>query len=366
MRAIAVFMMIQGHTIDALLSPQSFNASNPLFSIWEYGRGLTAPIFLFGSGFAYVLANTRRSVGGRLPLGMVLRRLRWIGALFLLGSLMHFPVPTIAQMHGAGADKWSSFYHVDVLRLMAVTLLGLLVIFLFARNPRQVLIGSLAAMGLVLALSPVMYGIHWPRLVHEYFCGYLSMESGSFFPIFPFSAYLFAGAAAASLYMQWKANGQDTLLVTRFFLFGSAAIIVSVVWQITMVGHGYENDSAFYFFLRLGSVLVLWSAAGWLLRSARRVPAIVPILGQHTLLIYVTHVIALYGCAWMLGISYFFGKSLGIIPVTCVIAALFLVTSMLAKWMHDFRSERKLIYRIAPYAGMALLTLLFSNLIKIY
>ena len=281
MRAFAVFMMIQGHTIDALLSPESFNAANPWFHVWQFGRGLTAPIFLFGSGFAYVIANSRKSVEGRLPMSLVLRRLRWIGALFLIGTLMHFPAPTFSLMATASPEKWSTFYQVDVLRLMAVTLLGLLLIFVLARNLRQVLLGSLAAIVIVLSLSPFMHGIQWSRHLHEYFIGYLSMEQGSFFPVFPFSAYLFAGAAAAALYLQWKAKGTDALLIRRFFLAGTLAIIVSVTWQLYVVEQGYDNASPFYFVLRLGSVLVLWAAIGTIIRSVRSVPAIIPVLGQH-------------------------------------------------------------------------------------
>jgi uncharacterized membrane protein len=366
MRAFAVFMMIQGHTIDALLSPTSFNDANPLFHVWQYGRGLTAPIFLFGSGFAYVIANTRKSIGGRLPFSTVLRRLRWIGVLFLLGSLMHFPVPTVSQIAGATAEKWSSFYHVDVLRLMAVTLLGLLFIFLFARKLRHILYGSLSAMALIVSVSPLIHGIHWSRFMHEYFCGYFSMETGSFFPVFPFSAYLFAGAAAAALYMQWKANGTDHLLMRRFFVTGVFSVVFSVGCQIMFVGQGYDNASPLYFILRIGSVLVLWSVIGVMVRSARVMPAIIPILGQHTLLIYVSHVTALYGCAWFLGLSAFIGKSLPFLPVLGIIAVLLVSTSMLAYRVHEFRAEQHPVYRMAPYVGMALLTLLFSNLISIY
>lgn len=46
MRAFAVLMMIQGHTIDALLSSSYYDNDSVLFNVWLFNRGLTAPIFL--------------------------------------------------------------------------------------------------------------------------------------------------------------------------------------------------------------------------------------------------------------------------------------------------------------------------------
>ncbi len=125
MRAWAVLMMIQGHSIDALLSDSYYNSDSLLFNIWLFNRGLTAPIFLFGSGFAYVIATFRKmSAGDSLPKSVIFKRLRWIGVLFLIGSLMHLPAGTIGDMFTLTPETWQRFFNVDVLRLMSVTLLG--------------------------------------------------------------------------------------------------------------------------------------------------------------------------------------------------------------------------------------------------
>ncbi|MDR3665320.1 MAG: heparan-alpha-glucosaminide N-acetyltransferase domain-containing protein, partial [Ignavibacteriaceae bacterium] len=53
MRAIAVFQMVQGHTIDAFLSNNYRIQDNPIFGAWLFMRGVTAPIFLFSAGAVF-------------------------------------------------------------------------------------------------------------------------------------------------------------------------------------------------------------------------------------------------------------------------------------------------------------------------
>ena len=56
-RAVAVFLMIQGHTVSALLAPE-YRAGR-LFDVWVFQRGLTSCLFLLLSGFAFSIATSR-------------------------------------------------------------------------------------------------------------------------------------------------------------------------------------------------------------------------------------------------------------------------------------------------------------------
>lgn len=49
-RAVAVLLMVQGHTIDALLAPEYRTSLQ--YNAWLYLRGLTSCTFLFLSGAA--------------------------------------------------------------------------------------------------------------------------------------------------------------------------------------------------------------------------------------------------------------------------------------------------------------------------
>ena len=53
MRAFAVFQMVQGHTIDTLLAENFRNIDNPIYALWYFLRGMTAPIFMFTAGIVF-------------------------------------------------------------------------------------------------------------------------------------------------------------------------------------------------------------------------------------------------------------------------------------------------------------------------
>jgi len=365
MRAWAVFMMIQGHTIDALLSNSYYNNDSLLFNIWQFNRGLTAPIFLFGSGFAYVIATFRKMDGNGLPRAVVFKRLRWIGVLFLIGSLMHLPAGTLGGMFTLEAEHWHRFFHVDVLRLMAVTLLGMFSLFMLVRT-RQLLFRSALGIGLFFILiAPVVYMVDWAEFTPLWIAAWLTTATGSWFPVFPFSGFMFLGAASAALYMRWREEGRTAKLPRYYALAGISLILVFFVprelmhWSITFEG---ASSSIWLSFSRLGWVLLLWAGVGALLQRVERIPEIIPIAGQHTLFIYVSHIVALYGSAWMPGLRQTFGKNLELGPSLLIISILLVGTTLAAYWMHTQKLQKTAVYRYLPYAAMVVLAtvLLFA------
>ena len=46
-RAFAVIQMVQGHTVDVLLAPQYRLDEYPVYFLWNFMRGMTAPILCF-------------------------------------------------------------------------------------------------------------------------------------------------------------------------------------------------------------------------------------------------------------------------------------------------------------------------------
>ncbi len=366
MRAWAVLMMIQGHTIDALLSDSYYNSGSLLFNIWEFNRGLTAPIFLFGSGFAYVIATFRKmSSGDALPKSVIVRRLRWIGVLFLIGALMHLPAGRVGDMLALSPESWQRFFNVDVLRLMSVTLLGLFALFFITRS-RERLFKSALSIGVgVILFAPVVYLVEWTSILPAGLAAWMSTGTGSYFPIFPFSGYLFLGAAAAALYMKWREQGRVHLLPKYYFFAASALIAVffvpRVIWGWELP-YNIGSSSIWLTGSRLGWVLMLWSGIGFLLRKVEHIPEIIPIAGQHTLFIYVSHIVILYGSAWMPGLRHTLGKTLELEPTLIVIAFLILSTTTAAYWMHTQKINKSVVYRYLPYAAMFVLAtvLLFA------
>ena len=53
LRAFAVIMMIQGHTVDTFLAEEYRTTESTVYSIWYTLRGFTAPIFMFAAGLVF-------------------------------------------------------------------------------------------------------------------------------------------------------------------------------------------------------------------------------------------------------------------------------------------------------------------------
>lgn len=360
MRAIAVLMMIQGHTIDALLSPGLYLRGTIIFDIWQLGRGLTAPIFLFGSGFAYVLATARKSSGGVMGRTLFLKRLRWISILFLVGSLMHFPASSFFGMAGATPEQWNMFYRIDVLRLMAVSLLGLLALLSSPLTRTRIMSTSVVLAFGIAAASPLVHSVDWSGLLPRIIAAFLSTNSGSIFTVFPFSAYIFAGAAVAALHIRLQKSNIEHRFIPSLAVLGIVFLGSAYVLHLTMGAGAMSLASPGLFLLRLGLVLMLWTVVGLLIRSATSVPAIIPVVGQHTLLIYVAHIVVLYGSPWFVGLNRFAGQNLDYLAVGIVIASLLVGSVVLAYTMHRLKDNRFHVYRLVPYAGVALLFLVMT------
>ena len=75
-------------------------------------------------------------------------------------------------------------------------------------------------------------------------------------------------------------------------------------------------DKSLYWFytystilLKVGVVLILNSLVSYISLEISSIPKIIILIGRNTLLIYIVHLIILYGSAWNPGLSQMFAKS---------------------------------------------------------
>ena len=93
LRAIGVILMIEGHTMDAVLSPVYKDGASIMFQLWTFFRGLTAPFFFFSAGLAFVVATVRNNSGVlSISKKSKYRRVKRIVTLLLLGYGLHLPL----------------------------------------------------------------------------------------------------------------------------------------------------------------------------------------------------------------------------------------------------------------------------------
>lgn len=290
LRLLAIFQMVQGHTVDAVLA--EVHRSGALHAVWQSARGLTSVAFLFLAGVGFAFAT--RSERGRAAPARA-RRARRALLLIALGYAMRAPVALLfgAQLDaGARAALWARFAVVDVLQCIGVTLLLLdaLVAFVPEARRRGVVLGLLS--GLLFALGPLATQLD-PAGPLRPVLAFATSNGGSLFPLVPWAAHALLGAALGPLYF-----ARD---VPRLSALGVGLITVGALF---VAWHPALGQLA-----RIGCVLVASAALLALEPSLARVPRWLLALAPHSLLIYLLHVMLAYGEGF--GLKDLVGHSLG-------------------------------------------------------
>ena len=345
MRAFAVLMMVQGHTVDVFLSPQFRVAESPYYVIWNFMRGMTAPIFLFTAGnvFTYLfrLVDEPFKANPRVTKGVK----RFLLLVFL-GYLMRYPTETVISFKFVTPDQWKTFLAVDVLQLIGFGILFLLIFIYLAEKLKLnlnlvLLFGSL----IFIVLYPYFEGIDWKSFMPVPIAGYFYNGTGSNFPLFPWAAYLLAGGILGN----YLAKNPDVFKSSRFSFYlaawGSSLILLGLVGNIletNILGQSYFwTVSPNLVFVRTGIVLVLNSIVSLISLKLETIPRIIILTGRNTLLIYVMHLVILYGSAWSLGLSVLFAGSFNIWGSIGAVLLMFTLMVGMVQIIHKFKIRNK-------------------------
>ena len=87
--------------------------------------------------------------------------------------------------------------------------------------------------------------------------------------------------------------------------------------------------------LRTGYVIVINGIMAFIVRKFSSIPYLVKETGRKTLMLYVVHVVILYGCAWFPGFYKFYAKSFN--PLETIIATMIMFGAMFALVMFSYR-----------------------------
>ncbi len=330
MRAFAVFMMVQGHTIDALLDPQYRNLDYPLYYGWNFMRGLTAPIFMFSAGVVFTyLFHLNKKPFAENP--RVKKGLKRFALLVFIGYMLRYPTATIFYFGNVQPSQWATFFTVDVLHLIGFSLLfiiGLSYISEKFKISDRVLFPVVAA---IIAFSfPVFEGIRWSEFLPPYLAGYFYHGSGSFFPLVPWTGYVIAGGALGSYLASNKGAYKTKTFMLKLAGLGAAFLALSelgnIIGERFFAGSYSWDVSPNIVIFRLGIVMILNAFVAFLAVNVSSIPELFVQAGRHTLTIYVVHLVMLFGSAWSIGIAYFWGASLN--PVQSVLMALVMLFLM--------------------------------------
>ena len=374
LRGWAVIVMIETHVINATLSADL--AKGPFFEVLNFINGLVAPSFLFASGLAYAI-TTRRKVNDYLSLGFPL--FRQVGRLLLvlsIGYMLHIPRFNYYHLrYEAGARAWENFFQVDVLHCIAVSLLLLQGLLLLLRSERLLYRTMIGVTLVVVFATPLMWGIEFRNFLPVPVAAYMNGLHDSLFPLFPWSAFLFAGAITGYYSVESKekkrldpASGGEQGFMRLLVRVALAVVLISFVLHPLASAlyptYDYWRSSPSFYLLRLGLVVLL-AVGMFFYEQANGVSprSVVTLIGRESLIVYTTHLLLVYGDFGKFNFNTMVNKSFGYPEAVGVALILFLLMIGLATvWSRIKRGPPVVRYGVEALALAVFLYVFYFGL----
>lgn len=355
-RTFVILLMLEGHVVRAFLPPDL--QQTRWFQLHEFLHGLSAPAFLFGAGLTFVISTRKRWEEYHHWGPPLARRVRRLVAVLFLGLAIHLPYYSIRKLilDCTNAD-YLVLFQSDVLVCIGIGLLSLHgIVFFFKSEPKFYAL-VLAAVIAVSMLTPVV----WQRDVYAGVpipvAQLLNGNNGSFFPLFPYVGFLFAGVLVSWEYLVAVRSGRQSKFMLQLALAGAACIVGGIIFDAIPVRvyreYNFWMTSPNYFLIRVGMLMLLASAMWYVSKFAENLPAYATVMGRESLAVYVAHLLVLYGSAMNpelnLQVQLGLNKSVG----ESVLIAIGLTAAMFAfaqAW-HTLKRDHAKILRIVQLAG---------------
>ena len=308
MRGLACVLMFQTHCYASWLSPEARKSSSLI--IWsQLGGTLPAPLFIFLAGVSFALVTERLREKGIVRTAIAKQTIRRGAEIFGLGLL--FRVQEFAL--GYPWSPWTDLLRVDVLNILGLSMM-LMGVLCWATGEGAVaaartrtLIAGLLAGAIVAIVTPPLWTTHRPKFLpwplESYINGVHVFDKPQpwLFPLFPWSAFAFAGLAVGFYLFSDFAKGKEGL---AFALLGGAGILAglfSILFDSSRFRlyavYDYWHSNPSFFLMRSGILLVIlflvYAWCRWGFAQKGFSPIIQ--LGNTSLLVYWVHIEFVYG-----------------------------------------------------------------------
>jgi len=326
-RGLAVLLMIEAHTFDAWTRPADRTTS-------AYGKfmilgGFAAPLFLFLAGFAVPLAaqaSLRKTGSRRSAAAAAISRGLIVFILAFAFRLQAFIV--------SPGNSALSLFRVDILNIMGPALALSAAVWAVCTAPSAFITVMASGATAVAMSTPLVRSAGWVDVLPTWVQWYMR-PSGEFttFTLFPWAAFVFAGAALGAVLADTRESGEGRLMVTC----GGVGVALAGIGFYTATLPSLYAQSSFwtssptYFAIRLGVMMIGLSLlyaldAFW---RERTVGNRLQRLGRSSLFVYWIHVELVYGYA-----SWLLRRQLPL-PATCMAYVAFVLLMYAAVILRD-------------------------------
>lgn len=329
-RGLIVLFMLEGHVLRELLLPEI--KATEWFTIHEMFHGITAPGFLFGSGFALAIA-TQRKWDQAVRFGKPFLRRVWRAVLLILiGYTLHVPYLSLQKtLTAATEQQWQAFFAFDVLQCIGLSLLILrIILFIFKKEKPFLITVAVFLFGIVYT-TPLLIDVHSNESIPFALSAALTSKAGSYFPFFPYAGFLFAGTLVSWMFLRAAQEQKEVAFIRGLLVSGVLLIVggfISEYLPYTIYDHhDFWFTSPNYFWIRLGVLFIVMSSL-WFIEDSILTRVTVPwatprwitTLGMQSLFVYITHLIILYGWVYntTFNLRFFWRDSLNLFSASLV------------------------------------------------
>ena len=337
-RALAVVLMITGHTVSGLLDP--VYASAPWFPAWQFQRGLTSSLFLLLSGFAFGVATSRRWASHVRLSRAVVRRLQRFAFFLALGYTVHMPVQSVRLLGTLDDVAWRSFVAVDVLQLIGATFIAVQVLVFVCRTQRLFTVISLALAAVILAVTPAAWDREW-NVMPSVALAYFTPTTGSPFPLLPFASSILIGVGVGQLYSHWGSAHLRSF--ANVVLLGGAVLFTVPGLLARYFSYTSASPSAaipIEYLVRTGVSFAVLAAIAHASIHISQLPGVVGAVAQESLVVYYAHLCVVYGSIWNVGLRQLIERPLTLGQAALTGLALTTVMVILAWLWHRLKRNR--------------------------
>jgi uncharacterized membrane protein len=368
LRGLACVLMFQTHCYDSWLGGAARQSRFFMYS--QLGGTFPAPLFLFLAGISFALVTEKLRQKNLTSAEIARATIRRGAEIFAFGLLFRLQEYVIAW----GWAPKSDLLRVDILNIIGLSMMlmgvSCWIVLAARRGPRTRLALVLAAAGtalLISLLTPLLWTtwrtrwLPWP--IESYINGVhnLGTPQAWLFPVFPWTAFAFAGLAVGFILQSPWSRTRET---QAFLSLGAAGVILIELsrWldaqprQLYPV-YDYWHTSPDFFLIRVGMLMVILTASyawcRWVIekwRAARWGLSPLIQLGQASLVVYWVHIEFVYGRFSILpkheqGIR---TASLGLLVIFLAMLALAFLRTRTKGWMKGRRVDIRAWLRPSP------------------
>jgi uncharacterized membrane protein len=295
-RGIAVLWMIQVHITNVFIDPAL--RLTPLFDVLNVSNGYVAPTFIFCAGAGFWIAIGRKLqayLSGGTVLQSYLRRLSYI---LWCGYVLHVPFYSMDRMLIATRGEVLPGLQIDVLHTIVYSsLLGLCIVFATKNVQRMT-----QACGIVTLVIMFISWIAWKSNPMSFLPAplayFIAPPPDSPFPLLPWSAFFFAGVYLTGMFM--TSTRKDFMAKLWLVLGIGGPFVLFFVHQLPFPmpwDDLWWKVSPSILLFRMCGTMVLFGGL-YLMESKLQVSRVGKFLqrvGQESLLMYVAHLLLVYG-----------------------------------------------------------------------